>query len=507
MSASLFYNPAVENIMPADGYKLGHVGMFPHDTEAMQSNWTARGSRIDGQTWVCFVGLQVFLQRRLMDDMQVFFDSDIEETAQDYADEVNAYLGTTEATGDHVRDLHALGYLPLEFRALPEGTLVPLRVPMFVVENTIRDPRYTWLVNYFETLLSCEMWGSCTSATTALRFRALFEDYAFRTGSPQEFVQWQGHDFSMRGMMGLDAAKLSGMGHLVAFTGTDTLPAIPFIRRYYDTPKGILIGGSVNATEHSVVCTTGEDREYEDYYERLLFDVFPTGILSMVSDTWDLWRVLTVYLPLLKDRILARNGKLVIRPDSGDPVKIICGDPAAPEGSPQRKGVIQLLWEVFGGTETSTGHKLLDSHVGVIYGDGIDFGRANAILARLAKQGFASANMVFGLGSYTYQYVTRDTYNFAMKATWVQRLGVGHDIFKNPVTDNGMKKSATGRLAVQYDDDGDLFLINSASDAQEYFNEHVPVWRDGKFLIRRTWPEITERALGQLHALTGEVTV
>lgn len=492
-------NPAVEAIMPADGYKIGHVGMFVDDTEAMQSNWTARGSRIAGQTWVCFVGLQVFLQRRLMDDMAVFFASDINETAQDYADEVNAYLGTTEATAQHVRDLHALGYLPLEFRALPEGTLVPLRVPMFLVENTLRAARYTWLVNYFETLLSCENWGPCTSATTALRFRMLFEDYAFRTGSPAEFVQWQGHDFAMRGMFGLDAAKLSGMGHLVAFTGTDTLPAIPFIRKYYDTPKGVLIGGSVNATEHSVVCTTGEDREYEDYYERLLFTVFKTGILSMVSDTWDLWRVLTVYLPRLKDRILARDGKLVIRPDSGDPVKIICGDPEAPEGSPQRKGVVQLLWDVFGGTTTSTGHRLLDAHMGVIYGDGIDFGRANAILARLAKQGFASANMVFGLGSYTYQYVTRDTYNFAMKATWVQRHGQGFDIFKNPVTDNGLKKSATGRLAALPDSDGVLRLVNSATPEQEAQSAYVPVWRDGKFLVRHTWPEVTARALAQLH--------
>ena len=201
-------------------------------------------------------------------------------------------------------------------------------------------------------------------------------------------------------MSGPEAASLSGAGHLLYFTGTDTVPAIDLIEDYYGVPEGYLIGGSVAATEHSVMCAGGEMGELETF-SRLL-DLYPSGIVSVVSDTWDLWQVLTVILPQLKDRIMARNGKLVIRPDSGNPADILCGDPDAPAGSPASKGVVQLLWDIFGGTETSTGHRLLDTHIGSIYGDAITRERAHEITYRLAKNGFASANVVFGIGSYTY---------------------------------------------------------------------------------------------------------
>lgn len=486
-----------ESTLACDGYKLGHIYQYPDKTERVASNWTARGSRVSGQDWVVWFGPQHFVQKFVMEKWAAFFAGDIDAIVDDYADEVNSYLGVTSVTGAHLRDLHALGYLPLEFRWLPEGTRVPLRVPMLLVENTIHDERFSWLTNYFETMLSAELWGPSTSATTAIRFRELLEEYALLTGSPLEFVPWQGHDFSMRGMFGVDAAVLSGMGHLVAFTGTDTVPAIREVRKYYDMPRGSLIGGSVNATEHSVACSSTQENELTEYYERLLRK-FPEGILSMVSDTWDLWRVLTEYLPALKDLILSRNGKLVIRPDSGDPVKIICGDPDAPTGSPAYKGVVELLWEVFGGTTTPTGHKLLDGHIGVIYGDGISYERADAILNGLWTKGFASANMVFGLGSYTYQYVTRDTYNFAMKATWVQVAGEGRAIFKNPITDNGMKKSATGRLAVLRDEYETLYAVENATPEQEAASELRPMWRDGQFLVRTTFEEIRQRALAEI---------
>jgi nicotinamide phosphoribosyltransferase len=481
-----------------DGYKLDHRRQYPKKTTRVYSNWTPRSSRVDGQEDVVFFGLQYFLQKYLMNEFnEKFFGRPIDEVVEKYARRVNSYLGPNSIGTDHIRALHRLGYLPLEFRALPEGTRVPLRVPMLTVENTHDD--FFWLVNYFETLMSCVMWLPCTSATTALQMREILEEGADWTGSPIAFVDWQGHDFSFRGMEGPDAAAISGAGHLLFFTGTDTIPAIELVEEFYTpTEANYLIGGSVAATEHSVMCAGGAESELETF-ERLL-DLYPTGIVSVVSDTWDLWNVLTNILPKLKDRILARDGKLVIRPDSGDPVKIICGDPFAPEGSPQRKGVVELLWDVFGGSETETEHRLLDPHIGTIYGDSINHARARAILNGLDDKEFASANVVLGIGSYSYQYVTRDTFGFAMKATHVTIDGVGRDIFKKPITDDGAKNSAKGRLCV-VDESGEggggvLCLYDQATAGEEAESLLRPVWRDGAFIAWEPFEVIRARARG-----------
>jgi len=345
--------------------------------------------------------------------------------------------------------------------------------------------------------MSSALWMPCTSATTAWRYRKLLQDAAIRTGSAQEFVGFQGHDFSFRGMAGPEAAALSGIGHLLFFEGTDTMPAIDLVEDFYKpVDDSHLIGASVAATEHSVMCAGGELGEYETF-EHLL-DLYPSGIVSVVSDTWDLWHVLTDILPKMGDRIKGRDGKLVIRPDSGDPVAIICGDPSAPIGSAAHKGVVELLWEGFGGTITETGHKMLDAHVGCIYGDSITHERCQAITDNLARKGFASGNMVFGIGSYTYQHVTRDTFGFAMKSTWVEIDGEGRPIFKDPVTDNGIKKSAKGRLAVVHDDDGVLSLINEATPEQEALSLLQPVWANGQFLTYDAFDQMRERARGTI---------
>lgn len=475
-----------------DGYKLDHRRQYPTGTTHVYSNWTPRMSRVKGQESVVFFGLQYFLARYLQEEFDAgFFLRSEDDVCDEYARRVNAYLGPNQIGTEHIRALHKLGYLPLEFRAVPEGTSVPLRVPMLTVENT--HPDFAWLVNYIETLMSCVMWLPCTSATTASRMRALLNGYASKTASPADFVQWQGHDFSFRGMASPEAAALSGAGHLLYFTGTDTIPAIELIEKYYGGyPQSFLVGGSVAATEHSVMCAGGEESELETFHR--LLDLYPSGIFSVVSDTWDLWKVLTEILPLLKGRIMAREGKVVIRPDSGDPVDIICGDKKAPFGSPQYYGVVKLLWDLFGGTITESGHRLLDSHIGCIYGDSINEERAGAILKRLDEQGFASANMVFGIGSYTYQYVTRDTYGFAMKATWAEINGRGVDIFKSPKTDSGMKNSAKGRLAVVRGPSG-LTLINQATPEEEVKSELLPVWRNGSFVRMENFETVRLRAL------------
>ncbi len=238
----------------ADSYKLHHRSQYPKGTERVYSNWTPRGSRIPGINHVVFFGLQYFLKEYMSG--RGFFDRPKEEVLSEYR---NAVAGFASDDTEHLSALHDLGYFPLEFKALPEGTLCPLRVPMFTVENT--DARFFWLTNFIETILSSTVWMPCTSATLAWRLRKLLDERCKATGGDPNFTQWQGHDFSMRGMSGLEAAMMSGAGHLLSFTGTDTVPAVQFVNRYYPGDNG-LIGASVPATEHSVSSSFGGDGIY-----------------------------------------------------------------------------------------------------------------------------------------------------------------------------------------------------------------------------------------------------
>lgn len=331
----------------------------------------------------------------------------------------------------------------------------------------------------------------CTSATIAKQYRKVLDRFANETSSMPEFVDWQGHDFSMRGMAGIEASLISASGHLLSFNGTDTIPAIDLLEQYYnaDSDKE-LIGGSVSATEHSVMCM-GTIEDEIGTFKRLICEVYPKGIVSIVSDTWDLWKVLTDYMPKLKSEILKREGKVVIRPDSGDPVDIICGNPKG-KTEQERKGVIELLWDTFGGQTNAKGFKELDPHIGAIYGDSITVSRAIQICERLKAKGFASTNVVLGIGSYTYQYNTRDTFGFAMKATYGEVDGVGREIFKDPITDDGTKKSAKGLMKIEHTS-GTYKLIDQATWEQERQGALKEIFRDGKLLIDHTLAEIRER--------------
>lgn len=429
-----------------DFYKVGHREQYPNGTQHVYSNFTPRNSRIDGVNNIVAFGTQAFIKKWLIEDFnQNFFNLPKDKAVNSYYRLIKYALGNNSPDVSHWGALHDLGYLPLRIKAIKEGTLIPLRVPMFTVEST--KDEFFWLTNYIETQASAEIWGASTSATIANEYRKILERYAMETVGNTEFVPFQGHDFSYRGMMGREAAKLSGAGHLTSFVGTDTIPAILFMEEFYNANiENELVGTSVAATEHSVMCAGGKNDEFETY-RRLIQDVYPNGIVSIVSDTWDLWYVITGILPKLKERILSRDGKVVIRPDSGDPVKIICGDPDS-ENENAQKGVIELLWDLFGGTVNAKGYKELDPHIGAIYGDSITLERAKSILDGLKAKGFASTNIVFGIGSYTYQYQTRDSFGFAMKATHVIVDGEEKFIQKEPITDNGTKKSATGRLVV-----------------------------------------------------------
>jgi nicotinamide phosphoribosyltransferase len=235
-------------------------------------------------------------------------------------------------------------------------------------------------------------------------------------------------------------------------------------------------------------------------FKRLITELYPNGIVSIVSDTFDFWKVMTEYLPELKSEILARNGRLVIRPDSGDPVKIICGDNETPQSlitDAQRKGAYELLWETFGGEINEKGFKVLNGKVGMIYGDSITLDRQKQILSNLEAKGFSASNLVFGIGSFTYEYVTRDTFGFAMKATWGQVNGIEKDIFKNPKTDSGFKKSAKGLLHV-YSEKGKLKLKDQVSKEIENTGLLETVFIDGKLVKETSLSEIRETLKNQL---------
>lgn len=477
-------------LLLTDGYKVDHRRQYPEGTSLVYSNWTPRKSRIEGIDEVVFFGLQYFIKKYILEDFDTyFFKQPKAEVVKKYARRINNYLGENQVGTKHIEDLHDLGYIPMVFKALPEGVSVPVRVPMFTMYNT--KPEFFWLTNYFETLLSAVIWMPCNSASIAKQYRKVLNKYAQETSSMPEFVNWQGHDFSMRGMAGIEAAITSAAGHLLSFTGTDTIPAIDFLEEYYNAnAENELIGGSVAATEHSVMCMGTTEGEYETF-KRLICEVYPKGIVSIVSDTWDLWKVLTEYLPKLKNEIISREGKVVIRPDSGNPVDIICGNPDG-KTEKEQKGVIELLWEVFGGKINEKGFKELAPQIGAIYGDSITIERATQICERLKQKGFASTNVVLGIGSYTYQYNTRDTFGFAMKATYGEVNGEGREIFKDPITDDGTKKSAKGLMKITLEE-GKYKLIDQVSWEEEQTGELKEIFRDGKLLIDQSLSEIRKR--------------
>lgn len=475
-------------ILYKDFYKTGHIFQYPKNTSLVYSNLTARYSRMSGVDATVVFGIQSFIKDYLIRRFNHgFFHQPKAEVIAKYKRRMDTSLGPDSISTAHLEELHDLGYLPIQIKALPEGTVCPLRVPVLTIKNT--HPNFFWLTNFLETLISNAIWHPMTTATIAHEYRKLLDRYAKETSDMPDFVQWQGHDFSMRGHSAFEASLASGAAHLLSFTGTDTIPSIDWLEHYYhaDAEKE-LIGGSVPATEHSVMCMGGLETE-RDTYLRLLTEVYPAGIVSIVSDTWDYWKVLTETLPSLKTEIMGRNGKLVVRPDSGDPAFIICGDPKAPEGSPERKGTMQVLWETFGGETNSKGYKQLHPSVGVIYGDSITYDKCRQICNGLQNIGFASTNIVFGIGSYTYQFVTRDTFGFAMKATYGVVDGKARNLFKTPKTDNGVKYSAKGLLRVN----SDLSLSECVSESEEDTGLLETVFIDGRMVREQSLAEIRAR--------------
>ncbi|MEG3757214.1 nicotinate phosphoribosyltransferase [Pseudoalteromonas carrageenovora] len=516
--------------MQKDVYKEFHSRAYHPDVSEVYANFTSRSgklSNIENNDRVAFVGLQYFIKSYLLEEWNEFFKLDKATAVANHKRIMSSMLGYTVDV-KYLEDLHDLGYLPLKIKALPEGTLVPYLVPPMTIVNT--KAGFQWLTNMIETVLSCENWPIQTSTTTSVAYLKVFKEFAQKTGTPMEFVPFQGHDFSFRGMFGKHAAAMSGFGHLASgLVGTDTIPAVLFAEKYYGANvDNELVGCSVDATEHSVTCSWIMEGEIE-FFKYLMKEQSPKGILSVVSDTWDFWTLVTDYLPQLKSEIMARDGTLVIRPDSGDPVKVLTGYKVSPVSDYKElfetqkeaeadvinkgyeayrfngqyygfedsntielmecevKGLIECLWDTFGGTITSKGYKLLDDHIGAIYGDAITLTRQRQILQRLMDKGFAS-KVVLGIGSYSYQYVTRDTHGSAVKATSVVKAGERLAIFKDPKTDS-KKKSAKGLLKIDRVN-GELTLFDDVTEQEESKGLLEVVFENGKIVKETTLNEI-----------------
>jgi nicotinamide phosphoribosyltransferase len=556
----------------SDGYKLGHPDMYADGTEVVSSNLTPRGDKIyrrsctryyDGKLTV--IGHAGAIQEivEMWDD---FFKMDRGIAIARFKLLCDHYFGYDVITTDRLALLHKLGYLPLEIRTLDEGSKVNMGVPVLTIRNTIYHA--FWLVNFIETVISNLTWKPSTAATIAQEYRAMLTDFAIRTGTPLDVVNIQAHNFADRGMSGFEDAARTGFGHAASFLGSDSLGTVMYAQQYYRA--GNFVSCSVPATEHAVSTSNIlriENEIYDGTYKfkneehtqifvnmnvvggdlRLIAEImfmyelmlkFPVGILSYVADSFDFYGLISRGLPYLKDVILRREsngvtpGRLVIRPDSGDPLTVLCGvkvhdmphstqsfidecDEAydslsdiadgynngkeeetfyirttdgdvievhasyeyeryyntwsytgcsarVVELTVEQRGAIDVLGEIFGFDLTPTGHKLLNDHIGLIYGDSITTTRCLSILERMDEMGFASGCAMFGIGSYTYQCVTRDTFGFAVKATYTRVNGKCIPIFKDPKTDSS-KKSAKGLLYVGIGENNEPELLDNVS--------------------------------------------
>lgn len=452
-------NEYEQAIFPCDAYKLSHRLMYPSNTVNLVCTLVARGSSKNTKIFPNFVWSLEFANKVVNSILDKFKKAVIEIGKEDGKGKVSQIIynklfkvfGIKEIANDYVSLLTDLGKyllvnkkLPLIIKAKESNEDNEYQTPLLTIKGIDGiEKKYVWLINYFETIILENIWQHMTSLTIARNFKRLTEDYAHITADDNEFVKYQCHDFSMRGMSSFETAIYSASAHLQYFEGSDTI---------LGSPDAV----SVMASEHSVMSADGQELEFETY--KRLIEKFPNGILSLVSDTYNIWNVLDNILPKLKKQILNRNGKLVIRPDSGNPIEIVCGKNYSPHDK-KTWGVIHYLDHYFGHTHNKKNFKILNEKVGIIYGDAVTYEVASGILLNLRKQGWCSNCIVFGIGATTYQSNTRDTLGFVIKATAIQKEDANKNkewfnIYKNPITDK-KKKSITGT----FDDEPNMVQI------------------------------------------------
>ena len=448
-----------------DSYKVSHFKQYPPGTRRVYSYFESRS----GSTYpeVCFFGLRYFLERYLAGEVVTSEKIDAAESLfrQHFGGDV-----FNRAGWQHILDKHE-GRLPIVIKAVPEGTIVPESNVLMTVENT--DDEAYWLTNWLETLL-VQVWYPSTVATQSRAMKQVLLRFLRETGDPN-LIGFKLHDFGFRGVTCPEQAALGGAAHLVNFQGTDTIPGLLLARHFYGCE---MAGFSIPAAEHSTITSWGEERELDAM--RNMLTQYPTGLVACVSDSFDIFRACSDYWGgTLKDAVLARDGVLVVRPDSGDPPTVVVE-------------VLRRLGESFGTTTNSLGFRVLHPKVRVIQGDGIDFAMLGKILSAMKEAGWSADNIAFGSGGGLLQKLNRDTQRFAFKCSSVVVGDQEREVFKRPVTDGG-KKSKAGRLKLIRDVGGHLRTVreteepNSPSLLQTAFE-------NGRVVRHQSFDEIRRRA-------------
>jgi nicotinamide phosphoribosyltransferase len=457
--------------LATDSYKHSHWKMYPDGTEKVVLYLEHRGFKYpDGVSTGRVV--EFALEAILRDYLEgvVLTKEMVEKARKTLAahfgnDDVFNYEGFMYIVEQYG------GKLPISIRAVAEGTPVEIHNAVLIVESL--DPKLFWLPGFVEGQL-LHLWATSNVATYSRECKKLILKYAELTGSPKEAVDFMLHDFGFRGVSSYESAAYLGAAHLVNFLGTDTLPGLELTQDVYDDGTGF----SVPAAEHSPVTSWGRDHEFDAF--RNILRNFPNGIVSVISDSWDVFNATeNGWAGELKADVLKRDGKVVIRPDSGDPVEV-------------NRKLLNILWTKFGGTINDKGFKVLDSHVGIIQGDGIDYGMINAILAMCVEEGFAAHNMVFGSGGGLLQKHNRDELGSAIKNCYTVVNGEGREVYKDPITSPG-KTSKRGYPRLLLEDGKYVTVTDSDIDysrpslLQEVFNT-------GEVLVHSTMSEVRERA-------------
>lgn len=485
----------INPLLCLDYYKTTHAEMYPKGLTKMVSYFTPRMSRLEGQDKLIMFGLQAFIKEYLIEYFnEYFFGKPKDEVLNEYSRILDNTLGKGSYDLNKIADLYDLGYLPLEIRAVPEGSRVNIKVPMLEISNT--HPNFVWLVNTIETMMSCTLWHTMLSANVGYNYRKIvnkYYDISVDDNVPRARALG---DFSMRGQESVESATKSSAAFCLSFLNTATVPAIPWLERYYncDCTKEPVAFGAIS-TEHSVMCSNyAIDGDEVSFVRRLLTEIYPNNSFSMVSDSYDYWNLVDNILPQVKDEILAHNGVISIRGDSGDPVHIVTE-------------TVEHLWNLFGGTINSKGYKMLNPHVKAIYGDSITPQRCQRIYEILTQKGFACNNVSLGVGSFSMQCLeeidgrnisfkpyTRDTYGIAVKATYAEdKYGNPIMIFKNPKTDTGKFKKSQRGCCVVYNK-GENFSykdgLTFAEHDSDKLNVMKPVFRNGRIIIDYSLNEV-----------------
>jgi len=482
----------INPLLLLDYYKTTHNEQYPKGITKIVSYYTPRMSRIGGEDKLVMFGLQAFVKEYLIRSFnENFFRRPKEEMLAEYRRVIDNTLGKGIVNYDKIEKLHDLGYLPIEIKAVDEGTRVPVKVPMFEISNT--HPEFAWLVNTLETSLSCSLWHTQISANVGYLYRQIVDRY-FGISVDDNVPRSRAlGDFSMRGQESCESAVKSSAGFCLSFVNTATVPAILFLENYYnsDCEKEPVAFGAIS-TEHSVMNSNyAVDGNETAMVKRLLRDIYPANGFSMVSDSYDYWNMVDFIIPACKEDILEHGGYIGIRGDSGDPVEITTE-------------TVRRLWKTFGGSVNTKGYKVLDPHIKVIYGDSITPQRAESIYKILVEEGFACNNVLLGVGSFSLQCLeqdgelkpfTRDTFGIAIKATYCEVDGKPIQIFKDPKTDTGnFKRSQRGMCVVYKDENGNLNYRDGydAAAVNSFGGENLlkPVFRDGKMVKEQTLQEI-----------------